>query len=383
MCVAGNFVEVFLAKEGHEHPVGVNYLEKVQFPTLPSIYGAMLADVDWVLMGAGIPRTIPGILDRLANGEPVELKLDVKDVDRGEEFLLRFDPREFFGGDPPQLKRPKFLAIISSSTLATMLIKRSTGKIDGFVVEGATAGGHNAPPRGKLQLTEDGEPIYGDRDAPNLPGIKALGLPFWLAGSYGEPDRVADALLAGATGVQVGTAFAFCEESGLDPDLKKRVVDAARSGEVCVYTDPVASPTGFPFKIAQLDGTISDDAVYKARTRVCDLAYLRHAYKKEDGSLGWRCPAEPVSEYVRKNGDEEDTHGRKCICNGLVANIGLGQLQRNGDHEKPLITTGNDVTNVVRYLDAFGPSYRARDVVEYLLGGVTAPVCAESTSYAG
>ena len=30
------------------------------------LYGAMLAGVDYVLMGAGIPRTIPGILDSLA-----------------------------------------------------------------------------------------------------------------------------------------------------------------------------------------------------------------------------------------------------------------------------------------------------------------------------
>jgi NAD(P)H-dependent flavin oxidoreductase YrpB (nitropropane dioxygenase family) len=66
LLVAANFVEVFLAKEGHDAPVGINYLEKVQLPTLPSIYGAMLAGVKYVLMGAGIPRAIPGVLDRLA-----------------------------------------------------------------------------------------------------------------------------------------------------------------------------------------------------------------------------------------------------------------------------------------------------------------------------
>ena len=58
-----NFVEVFLAKEGHNNPVGINYLEKVQIPHLPSIYGAMLAGVGYVLMGAGIPLHIPGVLE--------------------------------------------------------------------------------------------------------------------------------------------------------------------------------------------------------------------------------------------------------------------------------------------------------------------------------
>jgi len=66
---------VFLAKEGHDGLVGINYLEKIQLPTLPSLYGAMLANVDYVLMGAGIPRAIPGALDHLAQGEPAQLKI--------------------------------------------------------------------------------------------------------------------------------------------------------------------------------------------------------------------------------------------------------------------------------------------------------------------
>ncbi|MCA9803739.1 MAG: nitronate monooxygenase, partial [Cyanobacteria bacterium HKST-UBA02] len=44
--VAANFVEVFLAKEGHDGLVGINYLEKIQLPTLPSLFGALLAGVD-------------------------------------------------------------------------------------------------------------------------------------------------------------------------------------------------------------------------------------------------------------------------------------------------------------------------------------------------
>ena len=62
--MVANFVEVFLAREGHDNPVGINFLEKLQTPHLPSIYGAMLAGVDYVLMGAGIPMKIPGVLDR-------------------------------------------------------------------------------------------------------------------------------------------------------------------------------------------------------------------------------------------------------------------------------------------------------------------------------
>ncbi len=367
LLVAANFVEVFLAREGHEAPVGINYLEKIQLPNLPSIFGAMLAGVTYVLMGAGIPRTIPGVLDRLALGQAVELRLDVQGADRGEEFTTRFDPNAFFGGEAPQLDRPDFIAIVASATLATMLSRKANGKVNGFVVEGPTAGGHNAPPRGKLQLSIEGEPVYGQRDAADFEAIKALGLPFWLAGSYAEPERVVEALQMGATGVQIGTAFAYCEESGLGRELKERVLDMSRKGMAKVFTDPIASPTGFPFKVLQMEDTHSDTATYEKRARICDLGYLRHAYKKPDGKLGWRCPSEPVEDYVRKGGDVKDTIGRKCVCNGLMANLDLGQLKRSGELEKPLITSGDDVAHVARFLKPGARSYKAVDVIEYLL----------------
>jgi len=379
LLVAGNFVEVFLAKEGHDEPVGINYLEKIQLPTLPSLYGAMLAGVDWVLMGAGVPRTIPGILDCLADGQPVELKLNVVGADRGDEYFTRFDPRAFLNGKTPKLVRPMFIAIISSATLGTMLVRRSTGQVDGFVVEGSTAGGHNAPPRGPMQLSHDGEPIYGVRDVPDLEAIRALGLPFWLAGSCAEPDRLREAIGIGAAGVQVGTAFAYCVESDLDPDIKDQVLAASREGAAKVFTDPLASPAGFPFKVVQLEGTFSDDALCEQRTRICDLGYLRHPCKKEDGLLAWLCPAEPVADYVRKGGDEEETRGRKCICNALLANIGLSQLHHNGQREKPLITSGNDVENVARFAKEGALCYSASDVIDYLLHDVNAPRVAAST----
>jgi NAD(P)H-dependent flavin oxidoreductase YrpB (nitropropane dioxygenase family) len=155
----------------------------------------------------------------------------------------------------------------------------------------------------------------------------------------------------------------------------------SRRGEARVFTDPVASPTGFPFKILQMDDTNSSAANYEQRSRICDLGYLRHAYKKEDGTLGWRCPSEPVDDYLRKGGKLDDTKGRKCVCNGLMANIGLGQIQRSGELEKALITSGDDVAKVARFLKPGADSYSARDVIEYLLPGVTATVSPEADQY--
>ncbi len=367
LLVASNFVEVFLAKEGHTGQVGINFLEKIQAPNLPSIYGAMLAGVTYVLMGAGIPRAIPGVIDRLAQKQPVELRLDVQGADRDEVFTTQFDPNAFCEGAAPDLDRPDFLAIVSSATLASVLARKASGKVNGFVIEGPTAGGHNAPPRGKMQLSVEGEPVYGDRDIADLEAIKAIGLPFWLAGSYAEPERVAEALKAGAAGVQIGTAFAYCEESGLTPEIKERVLAMSQRGEASIFTDPRASPTGFPFKILEMDDTNSDRTIYESRKRICDLSYLRHAYKMENGKVGWRCPAEPEEDYLRKGGKEEDTQGRKCVCNGLMANIGLGQVQKWGELEKPLITSGDDAQRVARFLKPGASSYKAIDVIDYLL----------------
>ena len=367
LTVAANFVEVFLAKEGHDGLVGINFLEKIQFPTLPSIFGAMFAGVDYVLMGAGIPRSIPGVLDLLAKGQAVELKIDVEGALPGEEFLSKFAPAVFCDGNAPTLKRPLFLGIVASATLAMTLARKSNGKVDGFIVEGETAGGHNAPPRGALQLSAEGEPVYGARDVCDLDKVRELELPFWLVGSYGDPDKLAEALSLGAAGIQVGTAFAFCEESGIRSDIKQQTLQLSREGKVRVFTDPLASPTGFPFKVVQLPGTLSDDVANGPRTRLCDLGYLRHAYRKEDGTLGYRCPAEPAEDFIHKGGEPDETKGRLCVCNGLVSTIGLAQIRSATARDLPLVTAGNDVAQVARYLQPGCDSYTAAEVVDYLL----------------
>lgn len=363
LVMAANFVEVTLAKEGHDNPVGINYLEKIQVQTLASIYGAMLAGVDFVLMGAGIPKAIPAVLTRFSQGMEAELALDVKNSD--QKHVTSLDPHMFFGDDPPRLKRPDFLAIVSSHVLANML-SRSEVPPDGFVVEGPTAGGHNAPPRAK-QVTETGEPLYGPRDEPDLAVFAELGKPFWLAGLHATPEAVRAALDAGAAGVQVGTAFAFCEESDLRPDLKTAVLDGSAAGNLRVFTDPKASPTGFPFKVVQLEGTLSDDQVYEARERVCDLGYLRSAVETDDGKITWRCPAEPVVTFVQKGGEVGETTGRHCLCNALMANIGLGQVNQDQD-QAPMLTAGDDAAAVARFLPPGKSSYSAGDVLDYLLG---------------
>jgi len=368
-CILGNFVEVFLAREGHSNDVGINYLEKIQTPHLISIYGAMLAGVGYILMGAGIPLKIPGVLDAYVNHEPAAYPLFVVGAREGDDTTMHFRPREFMECDLAPLRRPRFLPIVASNTLAATLLKKSNGKVDGFIVEGPTAGGHNAPPRGKRTLNEQGEPVYGERDRVNLEMMRELGLPFWLAGGFGGPDVMRAALDEGAAGVQVGTAFAYCEESGLRDDYKQAVLKLVAEGESVVRTDAMASPSGFPFKVVQLEGTVSDEAVYEARPRVCDLGYLREAYRTPDGRIDFRCPSEPLSVYLSKGGREEDAGGRKCICNALIATAGAPQVRAQGRFvEAGILTSGDDLAGLGRFMRHGSTRYTAADVIRILLG---------------
>lgn len=367
LTAAASFVEVFLAKEGHDGPVGINLLEKIQIPTLPSLYGAMLAGVDWVFMGAGIPRHIPAALEALADHRPTALPLAVAGAAAEDDLRLTFDPRSVLphGGDP--LPPPRFAAIVGSHVLAAHLAREEGGCPAAFVVERPVAGGHNAPPRGARRLNAAGEPAYGPRDEVNLARMRQLGVPFWMAGAYADPGRVCEARREGACGVQVGTAFALCEESGLDPVLKRRTRELAAAGQLVVRTDPAASPTGYPFKVAQVPGTLADPEIAAVRERRCDLGYLATPYRKADGTVGYRCPAEPVADYVAKGGEVKDTVGRNCLCNGLTAAVGLAQRRHPGAAEPPLLTLGDDARAVLAALSPDGRPYRAEDVVRYLL----------------
>jgi NAD(P)H-dependent flavin oxidoreductase YrpB (nitropropane dioxygenase family) len=368
LSVAGSFCFVWLAKHNNEgasrdFPISINYLEKIQMPLIFSIFGAMLAGVDCVTMGAGIPMQVPGILDKFANGQSVEYRVDVEGLPGGQ--IISFNPREFFGKEIPQIKRPAFLPIISSNLLAEVFCgRRVTGSSQGFVIENDHAGGHNAPPRGKpIVLNKQGEPVYGQKDKVDLSQMKELGLPFWLGGAMASPEALNQAISDGANGIQVGTAFALCEESGMKRDIKSELRRRGVRSELQVLASMKVSPTGFPFNVAQIEGTLSDPKVYEKRERVCDLCCLRAPYFRSDHTIGYRCKAERLEEYKKKGGKQEDTENACCLCHGLLSTCGFG-----GTIEPPVVTLGRNVDFLPKLMKCEDDSYTAKKVVDYLLG---------------
>ncbi|MFG2619373.1 nitronate monooxygenase [Streptomyces sp. NPDC048507] len=369
LTVLGNFVEVWLAKEGHDGVIGINYLEKIQLATAPAMFGAILAGVDHVLVGAGVPGQIPALATRLARYERCVTRIAVEGDEEPLDHL--FDPAALLAGHlPGPLRRPRVLAIVSLPVLAAYLARDAATRPDGFVIETSGAGGHSAPPRGPMHLDAAGEPVYGPRDHPDLAKMAALGLPFWLAGGQASPEAVAAARAQGAAGVQIGSAFALCEESGMARHLREELLGRAHAGTLTVRNDPAASPTSFPFKVAELAGTVSEPEVAAARRRVCDLGFLRTPVRGPRG-LVYRCAAEPVAAYVRKGGTAADAEGKRCLCNGLLATIGLAQRRPGGRTEPPLVTIGKDLSFLPRLSPDASP-YTAADVVRWLSAGAGA-----------
>jgi NAD(P)H-dependent flavin oxidoreductase YrpB (nitropropane dioxygenase family) len=364
LTVCANFAFVWLAKEGHDFPITVNYLEKISMPHIYAITGAMMANIDSITMGAGVALQIPALIKDLYEGRSGTYRVPVIG-DNIKSYMTSFNPEEFFGAKLNIETYPTFIPIIGSNLLGSIFMtKLAAGSVDGFVIEEHLAGGHNAPPR-KAVYDNEGVllPIYGDKDIVNYQKISDLGLPFWIGGARSGPETLTAALEVGATGIQAGSIFALCEESDMDPELKRIARKMGYNDELKVRTDTRVSPTDFPFKVAEIGGTIADSEVYLSRKRLCDKGALVSLYERPDGKIGYRCAAEPVHKFIAKGGKVEDTVGRACICNGLSSTAGIGN-----DGEPPIITLGDDLKFLRGVMSSEDSSYGVKEALEYLLG---------------
>lgn len=380
LLIATGFAEVWLAKEGHDGNIFINFLNKIDLPLIYIMYGAMLAGVDGVIVGAGNPDGLPAIRSSLASHQEVSRSLSVLYAGPGEQFAISFDPKQVADGAFARLplERPAFLAIASLEELVKALAESDTEAPDGFIIEHHTAGGHNANPVGPLKKDEEGQPIYGERDEANLAIIRDVGMPFWMAGGYGSHARLQDALAAGAFGIQVGSTFALAEESGMKPEYRSAILKELRNGtdDAALVKTTIFSPTGFSFKVVQLKDTLSDDEVYEARRRTCDIGLLQQrGFSKpdEDGTrtLFQRCAAAPIDSYVNNRGIERNTDERRCLCNGLLSSVGLGQVKKiNGEwtEEPAIVTLGNRLDGIRRLSRQGQTPYHVQDVVTDILG---------------
>ena len=101
------------------------------------------------------------------------------------------------------------VAHVISNTKFT--IKCENAGIDAIVAEGFEAGGHNGREETTTMVL--------------IPHVrKVTGLPLISAGGIGSGRAMAAAFALGAEGVQIGSAFAACEESSAHIEFKKRII---------------------------------------------------------------------------------------------------------------------------------------------------------------
>jgi len=372
LIVAANFVEVFLAKEGHDNPIGINYLYKIQWPFLPSVYGAMLAGVDATLIGAGFPKEFSKVLDGFCTGESALIQIPVAGTE--EDYFIRFDPENIFK-NCPELSRPFFIGVEGNHICA-----KGVPDADAYVFEEKEGGGHSMPCRSG-KLTARGEPKYGEKDAMDLDKLKRIldkneeinryRQPFWRAGGYAGKLKLAQE--EGAVGVQIGSLAALSRHSGIYPELRNRVLDAIldetldiidENGKLVhtvIFKDPLVSASGFPFNVTQVKGTLSERQLYDSRIRKrCDLGYLAEPYL-DNGTVRLRCPGEKIEDYVnKKGGNVENTYGRGCLCNSLLTNLGY-----NSPNELALVTLGSDIDSIRAIVKRHGRDYGADECIDF------------------
>ncbi len=380
LLILSGFAEVWLAKEGHNGKIFINFLKKIELPLVYTMYGAMLADVDGIIVGAGNPEGLAAIRSKLVVKEPVQIDLSLLYREAGESFFVSFNPQKVANGKltAVSIQKPAFLAIASLENLVRSLAESSSEPPDGFIIEHHTAGGHNAGPQGPLQLDALGQPVYASGDEPNLQIIRELHVPFWLAGGYGSHEKLHQAISLGANGVQVGSIFALAEESGMKTVYRNAILDQIRKGksETDLVLTTLVSPTGFPFKVVQLENTISEAEVYQQRLRVCDIGLLQQrGLSKPDANgvrrIFQRCSAGPVESYISKRGLLHNTQDRRCLCNGLLSAVGLGQITGNNGElteEPAIITLGNHLDGIRRLSRQGQSRYWVKDVIADILG---------------
>jgi len=62
------------------------------------------------------------------------------------------------------------------------------------------------------------------------------------------------------------------------------------------------------------------------------------------------------------------------LCNGLVSAIGLEQKRMDGTKELPLVTAGDDLKYILKFIEPGKTSYQALDVLSSLLGMKLNPI---------
>ena len=167
-------------------------------------------------------------------------------------------------------------------------------------------------------------------------GLEADRIPLIAAGGINSPQRVREALDAGADAIQAGTPFAVTEEGDAHPNFK-RVLAQAQPQDIVVFM----SVAGLPARAVRtpwLSGYLDKEEVLRKRAK-----------RRRECTLAWDC----LAQCGLRDGLPQA--GQFCIDHHLAAAL-------RGDVDRGLFFRGSEAV-------PFGAEIRpVKDLLGYLLG---------------
>lgn len=206
-------------RELTDRPFGVNVFAPHERPEPdPNVVEAIDAVLAPLRREIGLPE--PARAGPLVPPYPLEELLDVVLVERVPVFSFTF-------GIPPfDAIREGGARVLGTATTVAEALELERAGVDAVVAQGGEAGGHRG--------------TFAPGSGPQMVGTLALvpqvvdgvGVPVIAAGGIADGRGVAAALVLGAAGAQIGTAFLPCDESGIPDVYKRAVLDAGEADTV-------------------------------------------------------------------------------------------------------------------------------------------------------
>jgi len=180
-----------------------------------------------------------------------------------------------------------------------------------------------------------------------------------------RPGKLAEALRLGAAGLQVGHRL---------PSAKNPRPARAQTGspppeppwQAGVFTDPLASPAGFPFKVAQIAQTLSDPALYETvpdmRPRLLAPPLPQDRWLRSATAVPpSRCRIPPQRRRPRGYTRPQ------MRCNGLPTTWAWARSGPNREPNCRWSLPGDDLALIAQFLTPGRDSYSAAYVLRQLL----------------
>lgn len=281
-----------------------------------SVEGAIKGGVDVIISGAGLPTSLPSIVEKVTGTKDHRINLvPIVSSDRALEIICKkWDAQGY---------RP-----------------------DAVVLEGPKAGGHLG--WNYKQVKDAGERFLDEYDLfgklfgpvmdvaakyPNSFGP----IPVIVAGGIYTHEDIVDALKRGAAGVQMGTRFAATEESGGSAIFKNTLVNAKKE-DITVATEDWGSPCKLPFRYIKSSPLALKER--KCSSFCICTCLLKSAGVDNTSKLGAQYPPRCPEQYVL-------LPGKVCPANGAVDYTDLVTCGSEGYRVNKIVPTKELIEELV------------------------------------